>query len=116
MSVALAVKGLAVLTAIPVVILALWADYFGRGIEKLAKEDPLFERAAEMSKARLAGLCATFFQLGIFMGTGAVRNQAPLAAYSMFFLAILAQSFIQASIERKLRKPEQLYNALVRKH
>ena len=43
-----AVKGLAILTAIPVVMLAIWADYFSQALAQLAKENPHYDRAAEL--------------------------------------------------------------------
>jgi len=100
-----AVKGLAVLTAIPVVMLAIWADYFGQALAKLAKENAHYDRKTELFKIRLAGLCAIFFQFGIFMGTGPVRRDSPVVANLIFVVGVLLQSVIQSSAEGKLRKP-----------
>lgn len=107
-----AVKGLAILTAIPVVILAIWADYFGQKLENLAKENPHYDRAAELYKIRLAGICAIFFQFGIFMGTGAVRQEAPIVSNLLFVAGVLLQSVIQSHIEGKLRKPSERLRAV----
>jgi Zn-dependent protease with chaperone function len=106
MNVESAVKGLAVLTAIPIVLLAIWADYFNRGVDALMKVDPLFDRAAELYKARLVGVGAIFFQFGIFMGTSEVRKEAPILGNLLFAASILIQSVIQSGAERKVRKKE----------
>jgi heat shock protein HtpX len=107
-----AVKGLAILTAIPVVMLAIWADYFGQKLAELTKENPHYDRATELYKIRLAGICAIFFQFGIFMGTGAVRQEAPVVANLFFVVGVLLQSVIQSAVENKLRKPTERLRAV----
>ena len=106
MNVNYAVKVLAVLSAIPVAIFALWADYFSRALEKIAQENPFYDRATELAKVRVAGVCAIFFQFGIFAGTGPLRNEAPVLANLVFVAGILLVSIIQGSLEHKLRKPQ----------
>ncbi len=98
----MAVKGLAILAALPVVILALWADYFGRAVSQRHKTDPLFEREPELNTARLAGLLAIVAQFFVFMGTAEVRTESPILANLIFVLAVLAQSSIIRSLEKKL--------------
>jgi Zn-dependent protease with chaperone function len=97
-----AVKGLTIIAALPVVGLALWADYFGRTVDRRIKEEPLFERPAELSKVHLAALAAIFAQFGIFMGTASVRAGAPVVSSLIFVAAILIQAVIQTRLEKKL--------------
>lgn len=113
MSVDNAVKSLAILTAIPVVLLAIWTDYFGRVLERVAKDNLHYDRTPELNKIRLAGVCAIFFQLGIYMGTTDVRQAAPIISNLIFVAAVLVQSWIQGSIERKVRKPSPKLMAVV---
>lgn len=100
-----AVKGLAVLTAIPVVGFAIWADYFGRSIDRLAADDPLYERAEEKAKIRLASLVTLLLQFSIFVATYEIRQVSPLWAYGLFMAAFVIQGRVQAGAESKLKGP-----------
>lgn len=97
-----AVKGLAVLTAIPVVGMALWADYFGRYAEALAKENPDFDRPNEILKVRLASLFALVFQFILFLATADIRREYPIAANVMFMSAMILQILIQNAAEKRV--------------
>lgn len=90
-----ALAALAILSAIPVVSLALWADSFGRGIERQSEGTP-----------RLAGVVALIVQFSLFMATTGLRRQAPVAGYACFLVAVFLQIRIQMAAERKLRGAE----------
>lgn len=101
-----AVKGVAVLAAIPVVLFALWAEYFGRYLEEVTKKNPKYERGPELSKVRMAGLFAVLFQFTLFLGSSEVRAEYPILANFIFAAAILLQGWIQSTAERKVRVPD----------
>jgi Zn-dependent protease with chaperone function len=108
-----AVKSLAILAAIPVTLLAIWADYYGRTLAETAKDNPHYDRGPELYKIRIAGICAIFFQLGIYMGTTEIRDAAPVLSNAIFIAAVLIQSWIQSSTERKVRKPSPSLKPIV---
>ncbi|MCM2324423.1 MAG: M48 family metalloprotease [Oligoflexia bacterium] len=103
-----AIKGLAVLTAIPVVVFALWADYFGRRVARLRAEDPDFDVATELVKVKIVSLFALFFLLVIYLASNEARQDYPVLSNSLFFLAILLQWRLQASAEAKALPAPQL--------
>jgi len=98
-----AMQGLAVLSAIPVVLLALWADYFGHFIESQVKANPSFDRAPELVRVRSAGICAMVFQFVVFMTSIDVRRSYPTLTTLLFVGAIVVQAWIQASLDKKIR-------------
>jgi Zn-dependent protease with chaperone function len=92
------VKALAILSAIPVASYAVWADYFTRGLaERERIKDPI-DAPTEQLKARLAALCALFFQFGVYVGTQELRADAPFMAQVLFAAAILAQVALQGRV------------------
>ncbi len=95
-------EALAIMTAIPVVIFALWADYFGRYLENLAEQEEEIERAAKIGQIRMAGFLVAIFQIGLFLGSGEVRRNHPVLANLIFISAILIQGWMQARLERKV--------------
>ncbi len=111
-----AVKGLAVLTAIPVAMFALWADYFGRYLEEMAKEKPRFDRSIEILRARVASALVLLFQATLFLGTMDVRDEYPVSAPLIFAAAILAQLGFHGALLRKIRSigADQVTTAMLR--
>lgn len=97
-----ALQGLAVLSAIPLVLFALWADYFGRALKTQMAEDRAFEPAAEMYRIRLTGLFALLAQLMLFFGSADVRQVYPHWCNLMFVGAVLGQMLLQSFTERRL--------------
>lgn len=100
-----AVKGLAVLTAIPVVIYALWTDYFGRFVQERLQEDPKLDLAPEVARIRVAGFFAFLSQFMLFTSSSEVRQVYPVACNLLFVAALGFQMWIQSSTERKLAPP-----------
>ncbi|MFN7685063.1 MAG: M48 family metalloprotease [Oligoflexia bacterium] len=95
-------------SAIPVVMFALWAEYFK---EDLNQADPSLsiDREAETESAiarlRLAGLLSTTLQLVIFLSTSPIRREVPGAAVAGMWItlaALVAQRLQQASIENEI--------------
>ncbi|MGK5084514.1 M48 family metallopeptidase [Bdellovibrionota bacterium FG-1] len=101
----LSVKGLAILVSIPVVGLALWVDYFGKSLQALVKEDPLYDRSTELSKIKIATWIGILFQSVLFIATAELRDQAPWSAYGLFLLAFLIQNRIQVHAETQVKGP-----------
>jgi Zn-dependent protease with chaperone function len=101
MNVDLAVKGLAVFTAIPVVALAIWADWFGRALDAQATEDPLYEREPEVAKVRMAGVCALIAQFMVFGAVTELRAEAPVIGWIAVFGAVFWQGRILAKLEKR---------------
>lgn len=95
--------GLFVLSAIPVVLFALFCSYQEQDLLKIKESGQRVNRVEELGRARGAGLLIIFFQFLIFFGTSAVRKAHPLPAYLAFGGAILAHLWIQNSVERKIR-------------
>ncbi|MCM2276847.1 MAG: M48 family metalloprotease [Oligoflexia bacterium] len=102
------VKGLAALTAIPVVAIALWNDYFARNLAELRKETPDFDKNTEALKVKLVSLFGLFFQLVIYLSAEEARAGYPLASNLLFFTAILAQWRLQLSAEAKISPPRTI--------
>lgn len=103
-----AVKGLAVLTVIPVVLLALWADYFAKYLEEVQSpemEEGEFNRSVELTRIRLAGFLTLIFQFLLFVGTSDVRQIYPVFTSIFSLAAIMVQLVMQVRLEGKL-KPE----------
>jgi Zn-dependent protease with chaperone function len=95
-------QGLGILTAIPVVGLALWSQYFLQYIEELKENEPDFDPADEVQKIRLASLTAMLAQLVLFMGSTQTRKLYPIVTTLFFGLAIFLQVSQQTSVESKL--------------
>src|SRR6476620_2355583 len=88
-----ALKAVAILSTIPVVLYALWADYYGRYLQRLkaegAKSDqsrgnvhadpinPPFNPEEEVEKVRSTSLFVILFQLTLFLGSTEVRQEYP---------------------------------------
>jgi Zn-dependent protease with chaperone function len=98
-----AVMGLAVLAAIPVVLFALWAEYFHKYIDTLEKHDPKYDRKLELDRAKMASTCVLLFEVVLFVGSMDVFKIYPKACAAALMTAIVFLGVAQAGIERKLR-------------
>lgn len=95
--------GLVLLTAIPVVCFALWADYYSRFFQeqlKSGEEKP--EAQVEMANIRIATLFGLLAQLSLFLLSREVREAHPFSAHFLFFVAIFSQIRIQRALETKV--------------
>lgn len=94
--------GVFVLTAIPIVLFAIWSQYFQGYLEEQAANEPDFEKANETFRVRFASLFALIAQFMIFLGSTPVRRSYPVAGNLIFVGALLLQMWMQSSLERKL--------------
>ena len=97
-----ALAGLAVLTAIPIVLFALWGDYFGRYLLARSKEEKDFEPATEIYRVRLTGLFALLAQMMLFFGSADIRKIYPYKTNLLFLGALVIQMIMQTWTERRL--------------
>jgi len=102
-----AIQGLAVMSAIPVVLLGLWADYWGRSFDQLVLDDSV-EKAeletVELEKVKTASLCALVSQILLFLGSADLRDHYPVVSPVIFVVAVLFQILIQTQAESKIQK------------
>lgn len=107
-----AIMALAAISAIPVVIYALWADYFERHVHQLTIKRPQTDYQGEVETIRITGFLVILFELALFLGSVEVRAVYPLVTLAIFGGASLVQIFLQAGLERKLvpieKKPDNL--------
>ena len=106
----LAVKALAMISAIPVVIHALWADYFGQTSEEVLKKNRE-EREPELEKIKIATILALILQFTLFLGSGDIRQVYPVYSNLIFIGSILLHLTIQSQLEKKFVPPNSQENA-----
>lgn len=101
------VLAVTIVTAIPVVAFALWADYYGRYIDENAdkKGDEALDRPTELRRARWASIYAFLVLACIYLSTGPIRRDHSLACLLVFVVALSIQSHTQTTLERKIRGP-----------
>lgn len=109
-----AVKGLTVMTAIPVAALALWADYFERNVERLKNDKEERDIDDELRMVRLAFLVGLFYQLLLYVSTFDVRDHYPIYSNVLFVAALLAQMRIQSRLEFKVLPTPKVKTAELR--
>jgi len=103
------VLGLLIAAAIPVVMFALWAEYFKNEIEAEKQESRQQQDEEELAterltRIRLAGLMDTCLQLVIFLSTGPVREESPMNSIVGLLVtlsALVAQRATQLRLERE---------------
>jgi len=95
-------KALTVLSFIPVIVFALWAQYFESYLNQLMIKRPQFERAPEIEKVRLASLCVLLFQLSLFLGSTEFRHAYPVIIETSFTVSMLLQLWLQSRTEKKI--------------
>jgi Zn-dependent protease with chaperone function len=100
--------GLLIAAAIPVVMFALWAEYFKEETATERDESPGQQADEELvmerlTRIRLAGLIATCLQLVIFLATSPVREEGPvqsIVGLLVTLAALVTQRAIQLRLER----------------
>jgi Zn-dependent protease with chaperone function len=108
-----AVKALAVLSAIPVVLFALWADHFEKYINELCIKNPQFDRKVEIEKVRIASLCVILFLFSLFIGSPEIRRAYPLISQLVFCTGTLAQLWLQSRMEKKIGSSGQKIDHMI---
>lgn len=96
-------KGLALLTAIPVVAMALWGEYFWRYIEEIKEEPSEIEPQDEIQKIRLATLVALMLQMFLFLAATEIRKIYPLITTGLFTTVTFIHLWQQSSMEQRLK-------------
>lgn len=100
-----ALFGLAVLAAIPVVLFALWADYYARYLVIARKQMPGFDPKTERDRIRVAQFCVGLFETVLFLGSMELAQQYPKTCTAIFFGALLSLGLIRIALERPLDPP-----------
>lgn len=102
------ILGLLIAAAIPVVMFALWAEYFRNEASEendtTGGRDPDEVTAEHLTRIRLAGLISTSLQLVIFLSTGSIREVSPahsIAGLVVTLAALVAQRVLQIQLERE---------------
>ncbi len=97
--------GILTASAIPVVMFALWAEYFCEDWRKARDDGEPEETESSIFRLRLAGLLSTTLQLVIFLATAPIRKEDALSGIWGLWITLAAlvfQRVHQASIERTL--------------
>jgi Zn-dependent protease with chaperone function len=95
----------AILTTIPVIIWALWCDYFERYLDVLKEHDPQFDRAEELSTVRFAGFFVFSAQLVLYLACIQLRQNHYWTSLAMFLAAVTTVHVFQSKLEKKLALP-----------
>lgn len=96
-------SGLAVLAIIPVVLFALWAEYFDGYVETARKKSSEFDPKNERDRIRIAAGGVLVFETLLFLGALDLVGEFPKASTFLTFGSILAVGAIQARLEKKLQ-------------
>lgn len=99
------VVGLGILMAIPVVAMALWADYYGRHLDE-ARRTPRFDRLLEVRRIRVSSTLFMISEIVVYVVGYPVRAANRLGFLAAFLAAIVAIAQIQFGLERRTRKLE----------
>lgn len=100
---------LIVSTAIPVVMFAIWKEYFEQDWNHPENPEHQEEHALEgaIARIRLAGLLTTTLQLVIFMATSRIRQEDPVAGLAGLWITLaglVAQRIQQARLEQTVTR------------
>ncbi len=91
-----------ILTAIAVIMYAIWADYEERSIQDESGKMEDATRALRLRQIRITSLFPMATQLFIFFGSSTVRWAYPVTCLGFFIAAIFIQTQIQQKLEKKL--------------
>ena len=94
-----AVIALAILSTLPIIIYAIWADSLNRSRTPATLAE---EAKALVEKIRSLGLFSLVFLISLFFGSEDTRNEYPFISTGIFLMGILAQLWVQASTEARL--------------
>jgi heat shock protein HtpX len=102
-----AVKGLAVLAAIPVVLFALWADYYVAYLRTAIKSAPQFDPKIEKERVHIAAACVVLFEFILFVGSLDIIEAYPKICSAVFLAGLIGIGYVQAGVEKQF-VPKQL--------
>ncbi|MBU6375742.1 MAG: M48 family metalloprotease [Bdellovibrionales bacterium] len=100
------ILGLLIASAIPVVMFALWSEYFRGGLDTKGSEESesTEETIADHTlRIRIAGLLSTLLQLFVFLVTTPVRQESSSASVAGLFIVLFALIF-QRSLQYRLER------------
>ncbi len=103
-SLVLSLGALFVMTAIPVVLFALFCDSVENDARQIREAGERLDRAGELARIRGINLVIILFQFMVFFMTTPVRREHPLVAYPLFATAMFPHLWTQNSLERKIRE------------
>lgn len=109
---------LSVLSIIPVIIFALWLEYFEKELQELIIKTPDFEREPEFEKVRFFSLIVLLFQFTLFLGSDEIRQAFPLICDTTLGLCVCAQIALQLRAEKQIQATqsgaEPIFHILVK--
>lgn len=100
-------QGVLVLSAIPVVLIALWAEYFGKYIESMEPRELDDEREECQRQSRLVAFCGVIAQVSANLIAFSQFKVPAWIAYLVFLFSVGLQALVQRSLDQKLKGREQ---------
>ena len=115
-----ALRELGLLSAIPLVIYALWGDYFARSFETHRdKDEESFSRLSDLDeegvdteievlKVRIVGTFVFVFEAVLFLASSKIREFEPFACYLIFVTSVAIQLGLQTDLENKITPSDRI--------
>lgn len=91
------------MSAVPVVIFAIWADLFERLIAAMKAEKETIDVPSELRRVRWASIVAFLGEGAVYLLATPLREKHYLPSLAIFCTALMIQSWIQSGVESKLR-------------
>ena len=101
-----ALLGLSILTAIPVVMFAIWGEHFKQHLAELNEKKEKLDRSVELYRVRIAAAWMIILQLVIFFSAYPIRKDHPLAGLFITLAGLFIQGQLQFGLERQVREIE----------
>lgn len=100
---------LAILNFIPIIIYALWLEYYEKELKELLIKSTEFDRDSELEKIRFFSLMVLLFEFMLFLGADGVRSAFPFYADLTVVLASVAQISLQMRAEKTVQLTRSEY-------
>ncbi len=107
-------KALALLTWIPLVLFALWVEYFDKNLNELRIKKSQFDPNIEVEKIYTAGLIVILFQFILFFQASEVRHAYPILCSLNLIMSICIQIFLQSRAKNRVHGTEPTSNEFLR--
>lgn len=95
-------KAIAIISIIPIILYALWADALERSLFEHPQEFDSADRENESNKLKMAHLIIIIFQFSLYLESPLLRQAYPFASQIMLITALSIQWVLHSSTERKL--------------
>jgi Zn-dependent protease with chaperone function len=95
-------KALGLISMIPVILFALWADAIERSIKESPKEYPSAELENESNKLKLISVIIIIFQLSLYLEASPIRQAYPLLSLAILIFSVSLQGFVQYHTDETL--------------